>query len=104
MSPLLWENGRSTVAYVSGASFLSLGFIGLPHKPSYSASFLHRIILLNYPHSITLYIFDEYLIVADAVSPLNNLDQLGLALAGMKLQYFGHLMQRVDSLEKTPML
>ena len=22
----------------------------------------------------------------------------------MKLQYFGHLMQRVDSLEKTPML
>ena len=22
----------------------------------------------------------------------------------LKLQYFGHLMQRVDSLEKTPML
>ena len=33
---------------------------------------------------------------------------LGCSLEGMmlklKLQYFGHLMQRVDSLEKTPML
>ena len=32
----------------------------------------------------------------------------GVSLEGMmlklKLQYFGHLMQRVDSLEKTPML
>ena len=32
----------------------------------------------------------------------------GISLAGMmlklKLQYFGHLMRRVDSLEKTPML
>ena len=32
----------------------------------------------------------------------------GISLEGMmlqlKLQYFGHLMQRVDSLEKTPML
>ena len=32
----------------------------------------------------------------------------GIALEGMmlklKLQYFGHLMRRVDSLEKTPML
>ena len=25
-------------------------------------------------------------------------------LEGLKLQYFGHLMQRTDSLEKTPML
>ena len=38
------------------ASFLSWSFIGLPHKPSYSASFLHWIFLLSYPHSITLYI------------------------------------------------
>ena len=34
--------------------------------------------------------------------------QLELRLEGMmlklKLQYFGHLMRRVDSLEKTPML
>ena len=33
---------------------------------------------------------------------------LGISLEGMmlklKLQYFGHLMRRVDSLEKTPML
>ena len=33
---------------------------------------------------------------------------LGISLEGMmlklKLQYFGHLMGRVDSLEKTPML
>ena len=28
----------------------------------------------------------------------------GCSLEGMKLQYFGHLMQRVDSLEKTLML
>ena len=35
-------------------------------------------------------------------------DQLGISLEGMmlklKLQYLGHLMQRVDSLEKTLML
>ena len=35
-------------------------------------------------------------------------DQSGCSLEGLmlklKLQYFGHLMQRVDSLEKTPML
>ena len=35
---------------------LAWSFIGLPHKPSYSASFLHWISLLSYPHSITLYI------------------------------------------------
>ena len=28
----------------------------------------------------------------------------GCSLEGLKLQYFGHLMRRVDSLEKTPML
>ena len=28
----------------------------------------------------------------------------GISLEGMKLQYFGHLMRRVDSLEKTLML
>ena len=35
-------------------------------------------------------------------------DQFGVSLGGMmlklKLQYFGHLMQRIDSLEKTLML
>ena len=61
MSPLLRENGRTPAAYVSSASFLSWSFIGLPCKPSYSASFLHWIFLLSCPHSITLYIFDEYL-------------------------------------------
>ena len=35
---------------------LAWSFIGLPHKPSYSASFLHWIFLLSYPHSITIYI------------------------------------------------
>ena len=38
----------------------------------------------------------------------NKGDQPWSSLEGMtlklKLQYFGHLMQRVDSLEKTPML
>ena len=37
---------------------MSWSFIGFPRKPSYSASFLHWIFLLSYPHSITLYIFD----------------------------------------------
>ena len=37
---------------------MSWSFIGLPCKPSYSASFLHWIFLLSYPHSITLYIFN----------------------------------------------
>ena len=58
VSPLLWENGRMPAASVSGANFLSWSFIGLPRKPSYSASFLHWIFLLSYPHSITLYIFN----------------------------------------------
>ena len=35
------------------------------------------------------------------MSPGCSLEGLMLKL---KLQYFGHLMQRVDSLEKTPML
>ena len=39
---------------------------------------------------------------------LSEGDQPGISLEGMmlklKLQYFGHLMQRVDSLEKTLML
>ena len=35
------------------------------------------------------------------ISPENSLEGLMLKL---KLQYFGHLMQRADSLEKTPML
>ena len=61
MSPLLWENGRTPAAYISGANFLSWSFIDLPRKPSYSASFLHWVFLLSYPHSIALYIFNEYL-------------------------------------------
>ena len=35
------------------------------------------------------------------ISPEYSLEGLGL---GLKLQYFGHLMRRVDSLEKTLML
>ena len=35
------------------------------------------------------------------INPGISLEELMLKL---KLQYFGHLMQRVDSLEKTPML
>ena len=41
VSPLLWENGRTPVAYVGGVNSLSWSFIGFPRKPSYSASFLH---------------------------------------------------------------
>ena len=68
------------VAYVSGANFLCWSFIGLPCKPSYSASFLHWIFLLSYPHSITLYIFDEYLNSHRRRLPSNTLDQPGLDL------------------------
>ena len=39
MSPLLWENGKIPVAYVGGANSFSWSFIGVPCKPSYSASF-----------------------------------------------------------------
>ena len=87
VSPLLRENGRMPAAYVSGASFLSWSFIDFPHKPSYSASFLHWIFLLSYPYSITVYISNKYLIkasvsseFANAVSSLNSLDQPGLDL------------------------
>ena len=42
------------------------------------------------------------------IQPVLSEDQPGTSLEGMmlklKLQYFGHLMRRVDSLEKTLML
>ena len=39
--------------------------------------------------------------ILNEISPEYSLEQLMLKL---KLQYFGHLMQRADSLEKTPIL
>ena len=39
MPLLLRENGKMPVAYVGGANSLSWSFIGIPRKPSYSASF-----------------------------------------------------------------
>ena len=39
--------------------------------------------------------------ILKGISPEYSLEELMLKL---KLQYFGHLMQRTDSLEKTPML
>ena len=56
MPPLLWENGKTPVAYVGGANSLSWSFIGIPHKPSYSASFSPLIFLLHYSSLISLYI------------------------------------------------
>jgi len=42
------------------------------------------------------------------IQPVHSEDQPWVSLEGMmlklKLQYFGHLMQRVDSLQKTLML
>ena len=42
------------------------------------------------------------------IQPVHSADQPSISLEGMmlklKLQYFGHLMRRVDSLEKTLML
>ena len=56
MPPLLWESGKTPVAYVGGASSLSWSFIGTPRKPSYSASFSPLILLLHYSFLISLYI------------------------------------------------
>ena len=52
---------RAPSAYVSDENFLSRNFICLPCKPSYSISFLHRIFLLSYPHTIILDISDEHI-------------------------------------------
>ena len=43
----------------------------------------------------------DSLAILKAISPEYSLEGLMLTL---KLQYFGHLMQRIDSLEKTLML
>ena len=53
MPPLLRENGKTPVAYVGGASFLSRSFIGIPCKLSYSASFYPLIFLLHYSSLIS---------------------------------------------------
>ena len=58
MSPLLRENRKMPVAYVGGANLLSRGFIGIPHKPSYSASFSPLIFLLHYFFLISIHIFN----------------------------------------------
>ena len=55
MPPLLWENGKTPVAYVGGASFSSQSFIGIPRKPIYPASFSPLISLLHYSFLISLY-------------------------------------------------
>ena len=56
MPPLLRENGKTPVAYIGGAKSLSWSFIGIPHKPSHSASFSPLIFLLHYSFLISLYI------------------------------------------------
>ena len=38
---MIWENGRTPVAYVGDANSLFWNFISFPRKPSYSASILH---------------------------------------------------------------
>ena len=58
MPSLLWENGKTPVAYVGGANSLSWSVIGIPHKPSYSASFSPLIFLLHYSFLISLYIYN----------------------------------------------
>ena len=49
MPPLLRENGKTPVACVDGANSLSWSFIGIPRKPSYSASF--SLLLFFWPNS-----------------------------------------------------
>ena len=55
MPPFLRENGKTPVASVDVANSLSWSFIGIPHKPSYSASFSPLIFLLHYFFLIFLY-------------------------------------------------
>ena len=43
-------------------------------------------------------------IILDSNQSILKIISPGISLEGMKLQYFGHLMRRVDSLEKTLML
>ena len=63
-----------------GASFLSRSFIGIPRKPSYSASFSPLIFLLHDFFLISLYILIKQLIPRTlAPSPLRiTLDPLEL--------------------------
>ena len=58
MPPLLWKNGKMPVVYVGGANSLSWSLIGIPRKPSYSASFSPLIFLLHYSFLISLYTFN----------------------------------------------
>ena len=70
MPPLLRENGKTPVAYVGGANSLSLSFIGVPCKPSYSASFSPLIFLLHYFFLISLYVFKQLIPRMLTPSPL----------------------------------
>ena len=72
VSPLLRENGRMPAAYVGDTNSLSWNFISFPHKPSYSASFLHWIFSLSYPYLTTLYIFNSIISWLPKPSPLKN--------------------------------
>ena len=67
---LLQENERMPVAYVGDVNSLPWNFISFPHKPSYSASFLHWIFSLSYPYLITLYIFNSIVSWSLKPSPL----------------------------------
>ena len=113
MSPLLRENERTPAAFVGDVNSLLWNFIQplfsteFPHWAILiSATFLHWIYSLSYPHSITHYIFDEYLNRSPTRSPTPSLLRIPWISRGWTpaLQYFGHLMRRVDLLEKTLML
>ena len=59
-------------AYVGDINSLFWNFISFPHKPSYSASFLHWIFWPSYPHLTTLYIFYSIVSWSPKPSPLRN--------------------------------
>ena len=72
MSPPLQEDGRTPAAYVGDTKSLFWNFISFPHKPNYSASFLHWISSLSYPYLITLYISNSITSWSLKPSPLRN--------------------------------
>ena len=56
-------------------------------------------LLKNFPQFVVIYTVNQSIL--KEISPGVSLEGMMLKL---KLQYFGHLMQRVDSLKKTLML
>ena len=61
-------------------------------------------LLISWPQSPSAVILEPKKINQSILKEINIECSLQGLMLKLKLQYFGHLMQRTDSLEKTPML